>query len=311
MCNCNENGNVYNIGMGCCVPMIANPNAYYTKSEVDEKIASGGSITPQEVDDMIESAITGYATEQWVLDQNYISGVDLSDYATKAEIPTVPTNVSAFNNDVPYLTEHQSLSAYSTTEQMNNAITEATSGKAESTDVTQEIAAAVSGKADSISAGRGISISTANTISLGLSIFSGSGYDSIVLTSTANNGGNKATEYGCFVGGYDNNVGASNSMAYGSSLKTTNHSEAAFGNRNLNNSSSSTFIGSSACTVFTIGNGTSQHKHNAFDVRQNGDIYVSNTAESGGTYDTKPMIKLQDVLASLQSQIDELRSQIQ
>ena len=26
-----------------------------------------------------------------------------------AKIPTVPTNISAFNNDVGYLTEHQSL----------------------------------------------------------------------------------------------------------------------------------------------------------------------------------------------------------
>ena len=30
---------------------------------------------------------------------------DLSGYALKTEIPTVPTNVSAFNNDVGYLTE--------------------------------------------------------------------------------------------------------------------------------------------------------------------------------------------------------------
>ena len=37
---------------------------------------------------------------------------DLSLYALKAEIPTVPTNVSAFTNDVGYLTEHQSLSNY-------------------------------------------------------------------------------------------------------------------------------------------------------------------------------------------------------
>ena len=29
-------------------------------------------------------------------------------------IPTVPTKVSAFENDVPYLTEHQSLSGYAT-----------------------------------------------------------------------------------------------------------------------------------------------------------------------------------------------------
>lgn len=34
------------------------------------------------------------------------------DYALKSEIPKIPSNISAFNNDVGYLTEHQSLSNY-------------------------------------------------------------------------------------------------------------------------------------------------------------------------------------------------------
>lgn len=40
---------------------------YYTKDEVDGMIPS----------------LSGYATQQWVEDQHYITGVDLSDYATK------------------------------------------------------------------------------------------------------------------------------------------------------------------------------------------------------------------------------------
>lgn len=132
-CNCNEEGNKYNINFGCCVPIVANADAYYTKSEIDEKIddiiSSGCCITPEEVDEKISAATDGYATEQWVLDKHYISGVDLSDYALKSEIPTVPTNVSAFVNDVPYLTEHQSLSAYSTTDEVENMINKSVSGK--------------------------------------------------------------------------------------------------------------------------------------------------------------------------------------
>ena len=118
MCDCNE-GKIYQIGMGCCTPVLGPIENYYTKGQVDELIegasSSGCCITPEEVDEKIESAkteieaeipsLSGYATEEWVLDKNYISGVDLSDYATKAEIPTVPTNVSAFENDVPYATE--------------------------------------------------------------------------------------------------------------------------------------------------------------------------------------------------------------
>lgn len=126
------NGNVYNIGMGCCEPVLGPVENYYTKPTIDRKleeitsaITSGCCITPEEVDEKIASAKTqieaeipsldGYATQQWVEDQHYITGVDLSNYALKSEIPTVPTSNTAFTNDAGYLTEHQSLSGYATT----------------------------------------------------------------------------------------------------------------------------------------------------------------------------------------------------
>lgn len=55
------------------------------------------------------------ATKEYVQDavaSIEIPEPDLSAYALKTEIPTVPTNVSAFNNDAGYLTEHQDLSSY-------------------------------------------------------------------------------------------------------------------------------------------------------------------------------------------------------
>ena len=74
-------------------------------------------------------SLSGYATEQWVQNQGYltehqdISGkanvADLAEVATsgdyedlmnKPTIPTVPTNVSAFTNDAGYLTQHQDIS---------------------------------------------------------------------------------------------------------------------------------------------------------------------------------------------------------
>ena len=246
-CNCNEEGKVINIGMGCCQPIVANADNYYTKSEIDEKldeiVISGGGITSGEVQTMIDESIadkadkseiptvptkissfendvpyltqhqslSGYATEQWVLDKHYISGVDLSDYATKEYVsgftydkatidekvagggtfdPTqyynkTQTNelldnkldasaytpcdlsnyytksetnnqISSSTNDMAtmtwvgqqgYLTEHQSLSAYSTTQEVANMINQS-----------------VSGKQDSLSAGTGINI-TNNEIS--------------------------------------------------------------------------------------------------------------------------------------------------
>lgn len=50
---------------------------------------------------------------------------DYADLSNKPTIPTVPSNVSAFTNDAGYLTQHQDLSSYSTTAQMNSAISTA------------------------------------------------------------------------------------------------------------------------------------------------------------------------------------------
>lgn len=155
-CNCEPKK--YSVSMGCCEPVLGPIEAYYTKFQIDKMleeiesgITSGCCITPEEVESAITSAMTivegeipslsgyateqwvedkhyitgvdlsdyatkeeipslsGYATEQWVLDKHYISGVDLSDYALKSEIPTVPTSNTAFTNDAGYLTEHQHL----------------------------------------------------------------------------------------------------------------------------------------------------------------------------------------------------------
>ena len=85
------------------------------KKYVDDQIAtvSGSSID-----------LTGYATESWVEGKGYTTMTaveakgyltehqDLSTYALKSEIPTIPTKVSAFENDKGYLTAHQDLSTY-------------------------------------------------------------------------------------------------------------------------------------------------------------------------------------------------------
>lgn len=58
-----------------------------------------------------------YANKEHTHSEYLTEHQDLSAYAKKSELPTVPTKVSAFENDKGYLTEHQSLSAYSTTVQ--------------------------------------------------------------------------------------------------------------------------------------------------------------------------------------------------
>ena len=134
----------------------------------DIEIGTGGTIdlsnyyTTAQTVSLVESAVTrvegeipslsGYATEQWVLDRHYITGVDLSDYATKEEIPVVPTSNTAFTNDAGYLTQHQSLSAYSTTQEVTNMINQSASGKVDTTtynSYTASTQTTINSKADS------------------------------------------------------------------------------------------------------------------------------------------------------------------
>ncbi|MBR2493498.1 MAG: hypothetical protein IKB64_08610 [Paludibacteraceae bacterium] len=67
--------------------------------------------------------LTGYATEDWVNEQGYLTEhQSLEDYAKKSELPTVPTKVSELENDKGYLTEHQSLDGYATEDYVDQAI---------------------------------------------------------------------------------------------------------------------------------------------------------------------------------------------
>lgn len=125
-------------------PIDVDLSNYYNKGEVDNLI------------DNVDVDLTGYATEDYVqreIAEAQLSGgeVDLSNYYTKTEtnkkisdeidkidIPTVPTNVSAFNNDAKYATESYvdkaienidvpdtDLSNYYTKEQTNQEINKA------------------------------------------------------------------------------------------------------------------------------------------------------------------------------------------
>lgn len=63
---------------------------------------------------------------------------DVTGFAKLEDIPTIPTNVSSFNNDAGYLTEHQSLTNYYTRGETDVAIEEA----------IEDIEVDISGKAD-------------------------------------------------------------------------------------------------------------------------------------------------------------------
>ena len=118
---------------------------FYTKSQADDKFQLRGDyVTETELNSKNYatkseiptiptnvSAFTndvGYATETYVSNNyqpkgDYLTSVpseyitetelDNKNYATKSEIPTIPTNVSSFNNDVGYIT-NSALTGYAT-----------------------------------------------------------------------------------------------------------------------------------------------------------------------------------------------------
>ena len=95
--------------------------------------------------DLGKTAIQEETDPVWTAEKgNYYtkSEVDtsLESKANKSEIPTVPTNVSAFTNDAGYLTEHQSLDNYYTKSEVDTSL-EAKANKTEIPTVPTNVSA--------------------------------------------------------------------------------------------------------------------------------------------------------------------------
>jgi hypothetical protein len=155
------------------------------------------------------------------------------------------------------------------------------------------------GGGKAIEAGRGISITTgetADTVSFNLPISAGTGTNSIMegFRTTASGNMSHAEGQSTTASGINSHAegtatiaSGNSSHAEGSFTKANNDSEHASGQYNISSTASTTF-GDSGNTLFSVGNGTADNaRHNAFEIRQNGDIYIT----SGGTD-----IKLQDNL---------------
>lgn len=164
-------------------------------------------------------------------------------------------------------------------------------------DITDNVISATGGGGKAIEAGRGISITTgetADTVSFNLPISAGTGTNSIILGSgTASQTGslvhgNNSTSRGVNsnVFGYYCDTNSNYGFTAGGYLTNTLEFGARFGKYNNNGSN-----------IFEVGNGFASKRHNAFEIRENGDIYIADTNDTETThYYDKPMIKLQDVL---------------
>ena len=107
----------------------------------------------------------------------------------------------------------------------------------------------------------------------------------------------KSKGYSSHAEGTETEANGDYSHSEGHYTRTTNESEHSSGRYN-NSVSASTTFGDSGNTLFSVGNGKSNSsRHNAIDIRQNGDIYIADTNDISTTnYYQKPMIKLQDAL---------------
>ena len=290
--------------------------------------------SPFLIDGMVESvvitSITSGASEVQVLEITWNSAAggqvtdiplseifDPSNYYTKTDTDTKISEATSGKADTTAVTQ---------------AISEAVSGKADTTAVTQSISEAVSGKQDTLSAGtnitivdnvisasgkaieagRGIAITTgttADTVAFNLPISGGTGQDSIIESWTENiawgNGSHaegintQALGQGSHAEGEATTASSQFSHAEGHYTKALNAYEHASGEYNVSNTGTT----KADKTLFSVGNGFSNNtRHNAFEIRQNGDIYLTKDGQD---------VKLQDQLGGgissgeVQTMIDE------
>ena len=215
------------------------------------------------------------------------------------------------------------ISNYWTSAQTNSAINAAVSGKVDTSTITSSVTSASTnseiptakavydavgsgsgGKA--VSAGTNISITTGETadtinctvpyvgdpyhrITYGYAATTNKSQYSLVIGGRCNTTSDTQNN---IVVGYDCHSRESHNAVFGVGNYSNNRGELSSGFYNVSNSGST----DADKTLFSVGNGTANNaRHNAFEVRQNGDIYLS----SGGTD-----IKLQDHLGGSSITVD-------
>lgn len=122
------NSGTITLGGNSIVPLTASSNL--DASKLTGNVPSATKATQDSVGNVIVDtyakktelpSLSGYATQSWVKNQGYLTEhQSLANYALKAEIPTIPTKVSSFENDAGYLTSHQSLVDYATKSWVQN-----------------------------------------------------------------------------------------------------------------------------------------------------------------------------------------------
>ena len=261
----------------------------------------GGDITSGEVQTMIDESISGKADTSAVTQSinAAVSGkIDSESAVTNVKVLTVSQQ-----NEVQIAQSKGDSTASTfvgTVYRVGSGLTWNYQTKEFAVDsstvaLKSEVDAALSGKQDTLIEGRAIDI-TNNTVSLDLPISAGTGANSIMVGINCVASGQKS-----FVGGHGSTGQSEGSFAFGQNCKAGQWSiavgnsveaniapnSAAFGKYNKQNGGF--YEADSATTLFSVGNGSNatSGRHNAFEVRRNGDIYLTKDGQD---------VKLQDQL---------------
>lgn len=274
---------------------VASAEYVSSSTTIDLKDISGNVISQVDASDfIIDGMIDDVKIENGylIIDFNTASGkediqipltdiFDPSNYYDKTAIDNI---VSGLNDSIDTKLD---ATAYTPTDLTNYYTKSETSGATEIQNALDE--KANSGDIKTFVAGRGISITTGATA------------DTIAFNLPVYLSGSSAVAIGQPIGRtqYDNKVSGFSATAIGAGLNSLNSYETATGVHNIQMTNSNAF-GNSGNTLFTIGNGAgdgNNYRHNALEVRQNGDIYIPDTNDtSHSEFYKKPMIKLQDAL---------------
>ena len=134
------------------------------------------------------------------------------------------------------------------------------------------------------------------------------GYNTMAISAYSHTEGwqTQANGLAAHAEGYTTHADGEKSHAEGNITETKNLGEHASGSYNLSHKASNTF-GDSGNTLFSVGNGTSTgtSRHNAFEIRQNGDIYF----EYDGA-DTKLQDKLDEIETVTAAALNNLNDRI-
>ena len=300
---------------------LTNDSGYITSSALD------GYATEA----YVTAATNDMATKTWVSQQGYltqhqdISGKQdvsgMTAYTTTATTNTLSGTVTAHTADTTIHVTAQDKTNWNNKSDFSGDYNDLSNKLSAGTNITivDNVISAEGGGGKAVTGGTNISITTgetADTINCTLNLENGTNSQSGGLKlksfvagnvvsgrdACAFGGANEANGVNSFVTGFYNTGNTSNAFVSGSRNKTTNGNETLFGLWALSNGSrTGDANGYSDATLLAVGNGEwrSQTRHNAFEIRQNGDIYIANTDDTSTTnWYQKPMVRLQDTITA-------------